>query len=91
MGVLRPRRLACLADETQPLAALRRRSLSYFSPPKILTTRCAPMASSSACVIAPTRSCTSTLTRFNRRLIFLIANPTNGNVANAIRVSCQLM
>ena len=37
------------------------------------------------------RSWTSTLTRFSRRLILRIAKPTNGNVANAISVSCQLI
>ena len=78
--------------EPQPVGRVAQpAALVGFSPPKILTTRCAPIASSSACVSAPVRSWTSTLTRFSRRLIFRIAKPTSGNVANAISVSCQLM
>ena len=49
------------------------------------------MASSSAWVSAPVRSWTSTLTRFNRRVIFRITKPTSGPAANAISVSCQLI
>ena len=37
------------------------------------------------------RSCTSTLTRFKRRLIVRSAKPTSGKAANAISVSCQFI
>ncbi len=82
---------ACFAIERRSLsAAVRSRPLSYFSPPKTLTILCAPMASSSACVSVPVRSCTIVLTRFMRRLILRSETASSGIVASAISVSCQL-
>ncbi len=88
--------LAALAEDCfdielrSELAALTARSRSYASPPKIRTMRWPPIISTSTCVIAPVRVCTSRAIRRSRRLKYRITTATTGRIRNVQIVSRQL-
>ena len=87
--------LAALADDCllidwrNRLATATARCRSYCWPPKTFTTRWPPTISSSTCVIAPVRCCTSRATRRSRRLKYRIVAATSGKATMEMSVSFQ--